>query len=99
VTVTRKEARLADGTLAGSVLSLDRALRNLINFTGCSPADALRTVTTTPAALLGLSQRKGQIAPGFDADLVLATPDFTVIATIVAGQVAYRSESLLTNGQ
>jgi len=98
VTVTRKEARLADGTLAGSVLSLDRALRNLINFTGCSPADALRTVTTTPATLLGLSRRKGQIAPGFDADLVLATPDFTVVATIVAGQVAYRSESLLTNG-
>ncbi|MCI0393379.1 MAG: N-acetylglucosamine-6-phosphate deacetylase [Chloroflexi bacterium] len=89
VTVTEQESRLDDGTLAGSVLSLDAAMRNLMAFTGCSLAEALPGVTTTPAALLGLGQRKGRIAPGYDADLVLLTPEHQVAVTIVAGQVAY----------
>jgi N-acetylglucosamine-6-phosphate deacetylase len=83
-------ARLADGRLAGSVLSLDQAVRNLIAFAGCSLAEAVSTVTTTPAALLGLSSERGQIAPGFIADLALLASDLHVAATVVRGQVAYR---------
>jgi N-acetylglucosamine-6-phosphate deacetylase len=91
--VNGQTAMLSNGTLAGSLLSLDQALRNLLNYTGCSQAEAVRTITTTPATLLGIAGRKGQIAPGFDADVVLLTPDYRVVATVVDGQVAYMNEA------
>jgi N-acetylglucosamine-6-phosphate deacetylase len=89
VIVTATDARLADGTLAGSILPLDAALRNLIAFTGCSLEAALPTLTTTPARLLGLAHELGQLAPGFLADLVLLRPDLTVAMTIVRGEIVY----------
>ncbi len=93
VIVSEKDARLSDGTLAGSVLPLDQAVRNLIAFTGCSLAEALATVTTTPADLLGIGDERGRIRPGLIADLVLLTPDHRMVATIAAGEVVWR-ESL-----
>jgi N-acetylglucosamine-6-phosphate deacetylase len=89
VTVDGTTARLADGRLAGSVLSLDQAVRNLTRFTGCEPGEAVSTVTSIPAALLGLASSHGRIARGSRADLVLLTPDLEVAATIVAGREAY----------
>jgi N-acetylglucosamine-6-phosphate deacetylase len=89
VTVDHVSARLADGTLAGSILSLDAALRNLMAFTGCSLQEALPTVTTTPARLLGLGGRLGKIAPGYAADFVFFDKNLRVKQTIVAGQVVY----------
>jgi N-acetylglucosamine-6-phosphate deacetylase len=86
VTVDETSARLNDGRLAGSILSLDQALRNLIAFTGCSLSEALSTVTTVPALALGLADR-GRIAPGFAADMVLLTPDLRVTATMVGGRM------------
>jgi N-acetylglucosamine-6-phosphate deacetylase len=86
VTVDGASARLSDGRLAGSLLSLDQGVRNLIAFTGCEVGDALSTVTTTPAKLLGLTDR-GQVAPGLVADLILLTPDLQVVKTIVDGQI------------
>jgi N-acetylglucosamine-6-phosphate deacetylase len=90
VIVDQTSARLVDGTLAGSILSLDQALRNLITFSGCSLAEALPTVTTTPARLLGLADQSGQLAPGFAADLVLLSPELEVVMTVVQGQIAYK---------
>jgi len=87
VIVSEKDARLADGTLAGSVLSLDQAVRNLIAFTGCRLAEALATVTTTPADLLGIAGERGRIRPGLIADLVLLDADLRVAATIVRGEL------------
>ena len=94
VTVDQKTARLADGTLAGSILSLDQALRNLIQFAGCSLTEALLTITATPADLLGISGQRGRIAPGQLADLVLLTPDLEVELTIVEGQILYSKGNL-----
>lgn len=87
VEVERGTARLADGTLAGGVVGLDQALRNLISFTGASLAEALPTVTSTPADLLGLSN-KGRLVPGADADLVLLDSALQVMLTIVGGEIA-----------
>jgi N-acetylglucosamine-6-phosphate deacetylase len=89
VIVDGQSARRADGRLAGSLLSLDAALRNLVAWTGCAPAAALATVTTTPAALLGLESQYGRLVPGAVADLVLLTPDLHVVQTIIGGQVVY----------
>lgn len=89
VVVDGQSARLLDGTLAGSITSLDAALRNLIAFTGCSLAQALPAVTTTPAKVLGLGTTLGRIAPRYLANLVLLTPDLQVQATIAKGQIVY----------
>ena len=93
VHVSATDARLADGTLAGSILPLDEAVRNLIEYTGCPLSEALATVTTTPAALLGLTEQRGHIAPGLLADLGLLTPDLEVAMTICAGQITYNNQA------
>jgi len=85
VTLGDDGVRLDDGTLAGSALALDEAVRNLITFTGCSPAESIATVTATPARVLGLP-RKGTVAPGFDGDLTLLTADLRVVTTFVGGR-------------
>ena len=82
-------ARLSDGTLAGSIITHDACLRNIITFTGCSLSEGLQTLTTTPAAALDMAAQKGSLAPGHDADLVLLTPDLSVAKTIVGGQIVY----------
>lgn len=87
-------ARLPDGTMAGSVVALDAALRNLLTFTGCSLEEGLPTITTTPAAVLGMGAERGSIAPRHVADLVLLTPDLHVHTTVVAGRIAYQLDEI-----
>jgi len=89
VKVDESTARLADGTLAGSILTMDTALRNLIEFAGCSLQEALPTLTSTCARLLGIDGRKGHIAAGYDADLVLLDSNLKVVSTFVGGQRLY----------
>jgi N-acetylglucosamine-6-phosphate deacetylase len=89
VVVDATGARLSDGTLAGSILSLDQALRNLIDFTGCALAEALPTLTMTPARAIGLGDERGRLGAGYIADMVLLTADLRVSATIAEGAVAY----------
>ncbi len=90
VTVTERDARLPSGTLAGSVLTMDEALRKLLRYTGCSLAEALATMTSTPADLLGIGHERGRIVPAAYADLVLLTPDLHVALTMVEGKTVYR---------
>ena len=90
VIVTERDARLASGTLAGSVLPMDAALRNVVAFTGCSLPEALQTITSTPADLLGMGQLRGRIIPGAFADLVMLTSDLYVGLTMVEGKTLYR---------
>ena len=81
--------RTLDGVLAGSALELDRAVRNLMSFTGCSLTDALATVTTTPADLLGLTDR-GRIRTGARADLTIVDPAGNLQRTVIAGETAWK---------
>jgi N-acetylglucosamine-6-phosphate deacetylase len=90
LTVEGGAVRTVDGVLAGSVLSLDEALRNLVAFTGCTVADAVATVTSTPARLLQLADR-GRLEPGARADIALLDGGLHVTETIVAGEVAWKS--------
>ena len=87
-------SRLADGRLAGSLLSPDQAIRNLMAYTGCTLEEALATVTRNPARLLGLENERGGIIPGALADLVLLTPDYQVVATLVHGRFVFMSKDL-----
>ncbi|MCX6029506.1 MAG: N-acetylglucosamine-6-phosphate deacetylase [Chloroflexi bacterium] len=88
VIVDATSARLANGTLAGSILTMDAAVRNMMAFTGCSLADAVTMASTTPARLLGLA-RKGRIAAGCDADLVVLDKQLRVAQTWVRGELVY----------
>jgi len=78
------EARNRAGILAGSVLTLDRAVRNMVKFTGLPLKDVVRMATLNQAQLMGL-ERKGRIEAGADADLVLLTAGLEVAAVCARG--------------
>jgi len=86
VTVDGQAARLADGTLAGSIVTMDQAVRNAVAWGRATPGQALRMASTTPAEALGLAHT-GRLCVGCDADLVLLDDALHVTATIIAGQV------------
>ncbi len=79
--------RLPDGTLAGSMLRMNNAIRNCVR-SGVSEHRAILAATTNPARILGLFDR-GQITVGARADLVALNDDFEVRSTWVAGELAY----------
>jgi N-acetylglucosamine-6-phosphate deacetylase len=89
-------ARYKDGTLIGTALGLSQLLNRLMQFTDCPLDVAIKTVTENPAKLLGLSDKKGFIAPGKDADLVLLDQDYSVHTTIIAGKIVFPSTRLRT---
>ncbi len=85
--------RHADRTLAGSARLLDHGLRNVRAWLPTlPPAKLIDMATRTPASLLGL-RRKGRVAEGCDADLIVLDADFNVLSTIVRGEVVRPGES------
>jgi N-acetylglucosamine-6-phosphate deacetylase len=82
-------AALADGTLAGSILTMDRAVGNAIRFAGISLVDAVRMAALVPARIAGCADRKGSLDPGKDADVALLDGDFRCRATWVGGRLLY----------
>ncbi len=89
-------------TLAGSVLTMEHAVRHMVDATGMPLADALRAASATPMLIAGAparghgASRAGALEPGAPADLVVLDPDLEVVATIVAGAVAFARDQLLT---
>jgi N-acetylglucosamine-6-phosphate deacetylase len=90
IRVTTHAAVLEDGTLAGSTLTMDGAVRAIINLFGCSIADAAALCSTTPARQLGLVGL-GVIAEGAVADLVVLDRSLHVVRTFINGAEVYRS--------
>ncbi|WP_102273143.1 N-acetylglucosamine-6-phosphate deacetylase [Cytobacillus massiliigabonensis] len=88
VTVTENGAHLANGTLAGSVLTMDQAIRNIKKATNCSLQELVSLSSANAAAQLNLSN-KGYIAEGFDADLVILDQSLNVQKTICRGRIVY----------
>jgi N-acetylglucosamine-6-phosphate deacetylase len=76
-----------DGKLAGSVLTMDRAIRNITEFAGWSLQDAVRAATLNPARAVGLNQC-GILTPGAEANLVVLSPEGKVLQTFVRGHRA-----------
>jgi N-acetylglucosamine-6-phosphate deacetylase len=84
VTVAGGVCRDAVGHLAGSTLTLDRALRNIVRL-GVSVQDAVKMLTLNPARVLGLEKTKGILAPGADADLVVLDSNLKVAGVMTRG--------------
>jgi N-acetylglucosamine-6-phosphate deacetylase len=84
VTVKEGICRNSEGKLAGSTLTLDRALRHMVAL-GVPLASALQMVTANPARQIGLGSRKGVLAPGADADLVFLDADLKISGVMTRG--------------
>ena len=92
VRVVDGQARLMDGTIAGSVLTLSHAVQYAVFTAGVPLPLAIRAATQNPADLLALTDR-GRIAPGLRADLVLLDADLHVHATLLQGEWVSRTVS------
>lgn len=90
VALKNGEARLEDGTLAGSTLSLEKGLHHFIRATNETLEHAWVCASLNPATSIHLQESKGSIEPGKDADLVLLDSDFNVHLTMVEGSIVYR---------
>ena len=90
VRVKDGSARLTDNTLAGSVLTLNQALKNIIEHTELSLIDAIKMVTLNQAKLIGIDKYKGSIKKGKDADVVVFDKEVNISLTIVEGEILYR---------
>jgi N-acetylglucosamine-6-phosphate deacetylase len=87
--------RLAEGGLkgglAGSVMTMDMAIRNIINHTGVSIKDAVRMASYNPSRVIKMHARKGEIKEGMDADIAVFDKNINVKLTIVEGEIAYNN--------
>ncbi len=83
------ECRLADGTIAGSVLKLNNAIRNMRQHTGLPIEQVVRMASLNAAACVGLDACKGSLEAGKDADIILADEQFAVSQTIIAGETIW----------
>jgi N-acetylglucosamine-6-phosphate deacetylase len=80
--------RLMSGELAGSTLTMDKAVRSMVELVGVSLQEAVMMATINPATVISIEDRKGSIEPGKNADLVILDEKLNVCSTVVKG--AYR---------
>jgi N-acetylglucosamine-6-phosphate deacetylase len=86
--------KLGSGSLAGSVLTMREAFKNILAFTGCTIPEAARMASTSSARLVGEGRRKGRLVPGYDADATILAPDLSVRAVWLSGEQAYFLEGV-----
>ncbi len=90
ITVRDGACFMADGTLAGSTLTMDRAVRNMRDLVDLSVQDALVMASANPAKVVGESEYRGALADGKAADIVVMDSDLNVTTTIVDGNIVYQ---------
>ena len=89
VTLKNNAVRLPDGTLAGSILTLDRAVQNFKINVNAPLENILPCASLNPARAIGIDHRKGTLEPDKDADLFLFDADFQIKMTLAEGQIVY----------
>jgi N-acetylglucosamine-6-phosphate deacetylase len=82
---------LYEGVLAGSVLTLDRAVRNFREFTGAEWSQVIPLASRNPARMTGFDDRIGSLQEGRYADIIVLSPEGQIVATLMNGRVAYRA--------
>ena len=86
-------ARISTGALAGSTLSLDTAIYNMIHSVGIDPMDAVHMASLSPAKYLGLDNKIGSIAVGKQADLIAVDKNYSVVRTWINGTTIYKNKA------
>lgn len=87
------ECRLADGTIAGSVLKLNSAVKNVIDHTALPVHEVFNMASLNPATVMRISDRKGSLEAGKDADIIITDENINILRTIKGGKSIYVSES------
>jgi N-acetylglucosamine-6-phosphate deacetylase len=83
-------AKLPDrSSFAGSVATTDRLVRNMINLANVSVTDAVKMMSYTPARIMNVADKKGSLAVGNDADIVIFDEDINILSTIIMGKDVY----------
>jgi N-acetylglucosamine-6-phosphate deacetylase len=90
--VIRGAARLADGTITGSILTMDQALRNVLQMTEVSLQQAVTMLTLNPASAAQVADHKGRLQAGYDADVLIFDQSLALQATICRGAVAFATD-------
>jgi N-acetylglucosamine-6-phosphate deacetylase len=90
VIVKNGSARLEDGTLAGSVLTMDQALRNMLKFTDLELPEVVKMMSLNPAKLLNMDYKIGQIKKGLESDLVILNKELKVKEVLIKGESKYK---------
>ncbi len=88
-TVTEDRATLSDGTLAGSILKMNQGAKNMLETTNATLRDIINMTAVNPAKQINMYERKGSLAPGKDADILLVEDDVSVKYTFCRGELAY----------
>lgn len=89
IKVSKGIARLEDGTMAGSTLTMIKAVENMVKMVGVDFMDALSMATINPARVIKIDDHKGSLVAGKDADIVIIN-NFDVIMTMIKGKIVYR---------
>ncbi len=82
---------LEDGTIAGSVLKLNEAVKNYRDNTGLPFWEVVAAASLNPARAVGVDDRKGSIEVGKDADIIITDSDFNIVKTIIGGEIKYEA--------
>jgi N-acetylglucosamine-6-phosphate deacetylase len=94
VIVTKGQVSLKDETLAGSVSTMHKAVKNMVNKVGISLPKAIQMASFNPAKSIGIDDKKGNLESGKDADIVILNKNLETELTVVAGKVVYRRKRI-----
>lgn len=88
-------AKLPDRmSFAGSIATADKLVRTMINKADIALPEAVRMISSTPAAMMKVADKKGALVPGMDADLVIFNKHINIEMTIIKGKIVYKSKSI-----
>lgn len=90
VVVKDNSARLPDGTLAGSILDLNLAVKNMVKSTDLKIHEVMAMACLSPAKVIGIEGKKGSIKQGKDADIIIFDANFNIYTTIVEGKIVFK---------
>jgi N-acetylglucosamine-6-phosphate deacetylase len=92
-------AKLPDrSSFAGSVATADRLVRTMIRMAQVPLKDAIKMITATPARILNVSDKKGELVTGKDADIVIFDEDINIDMTIINGKIVYNRQNSNAGG-
>jgi len=83
-------SRLKSGDFAGSTLTMDRAVRNMMKLVGTPLQTAVKMAAINPAMVINVDENKGSLEPGKDADIVIIDEEINVYMTIMKGNIVYK---------
>lgn len=90
IIVLNRTIKLKNGTIAGSIISMNEQFKNLVDGISLPISDAVKMASINPAKVLNIFSEVGSLEPGKEADMVIMDKDMNVLKTIVEGRIVYQ---------